>query len=181
MSETEHPPSRKTGMTQKIPDAAKRFEDWTPTDAATGGRAAWDELGRRNELLPHHLFSDETAAAELYQDWTTYSANPQKPKPGPESPVLAGLVASSCAGWAEIPTGRELYDALRAETPTPRQQALIRTWWVEANFDQIMEAWLQRAYSIRQLVRAVHLAGCGRTETPYLAQRMRTMNFWAAP
>lgn len=181
MSENEHLPSRKTGTTRESTDAPEPSDDWTPADPATGGRTAWNELGRRNELLPPHLFSDEIAAAELYQDWTTYSNNPQKPKPGPESPALAGLVASKCAGWPEVPTGRELYEALRAEAPTPRQQALIRTWWVEATFEQIMEAWLQRAYSIRDLVRAVHAAGCQRTETPYLAERMRTLNFWAAP
>ena len=153
-------------------------EDWTPPDPRTGGSAVWDDMGRRNELLPPHLFSNEPAPHETYRDWTTFTDNPQRPRPGPESPALASVIHSKCAGWPQTPTTEELYNALHTRTPTTRQRALIRTWWVEATFDQIIEAWAQRAYTIRDLVRSVHLAGCARTEVPYLAQRMRTINFW---
>ena len=80
---------------------------------------------------------------------------------------------SSCAGWKQRPTTGEFYDAVRAEHPTRRQRAIVNMWGREATFYELLEAWTQRAYTDRQLVRALQLAGfdCG--------DRIREINQWA--
>ena len=80
---------------------------------------------------------------------------------------------SSCAGWKTRPTASEFYDAVRAARPTARQQAIVSAWGREATFFELLEAWAQRAYTDRELVRALHLADfdCG--------ERIREINRWA--
>ena len=81
---------------------------------------------------------------------------------------------SSCAGWKRRPTASEFYDAVRADEPTERQDAIVRMWGSEASLADLLEAWAQQAYTFRQLVAALHRAGCT------CGSQIRTINRWAA-
>ena len=90
----------------------------------------------RNEHLPGH---DPTAIRGL-------------------SAVVSSRIASSCCGWVVRPTSAEFYEAIHADTLTKRQRALIRMWTREAEPAQIVLAWAEEVYTLRELVAAVHRA-----------------------
>ncbi len=92
---------------------------------------------------------------------------------GPDSAIVRSLLVKSCAGWHVRPARREFYDAVRATFPTSRQCSLIRTWASEASIAEIIVAWAERAYTIRQLVAALHRAEFAWPE------RIREINQWA--
>jgi len=142
-------------------------------------RRRWKKLGERNELYPEECFSNELAEPEQFFDNISSENRSGERAIGPKSSGLESLVASRCAGWQRMPTGQELYDAFRARTPTSRELALLDTWFVEATEVQMQNAWAQRAYTDRQLVRAIHSAGYGKTDIPRLAKRIRIINTWA--
>ena len=142
-------------------------------------RDAWDELGKRNELLPADHFRDEIASDDEYFDYTTGWPQPGPRRAGPQSAALQDVINGSCQGWAQRPSAAELYNAFRAEKPTTRELALLRTWFVESTIGQLVEAWAQQAYSDRQLVKSIHRIGFARTEVPRFALRIRFINSWA--
>ncbi len=116
--------------------AAHRDEEpevLAPAEAFSDRRA--DET-IRNEYLPGH---DPTTIRE-------------------RSATVRSRLASSCSGWAIQPTSAEFYDAIRAEPPTRRQRALIRMWTREAEPAQIVLAWAEEVYTMRELAAAVHRA-----------------------
>ena len=92
------------------------------------------------------------------------------------SPALAGVIYSRCRGWKKPPTAKELYDAFRSKAPTQRELALLGTWFREATVGELTEAHAQRAYTDRELVRAMHAIGFSRTEEPWAAHRIRLIN-----
>ena len=131
---------------------------------------------RRNEedpwapatLLPPEAFSDAEATPRDFQRLCEPGA-----ATGRHAAAVRRRIMSSCAGWRRRPTAGEFYDAVRATRPTVRQQAIVDMWGREATFQELLEAWAERAYTDRQLVRALHLAGfdCG--------DRIREVNQWA--
>ena len=149
---------------------------WTATRAA---RDEWDELGLRNELLPPESFDDELARPEEYFDETSDWETPDTPRIGEQSRALEDVISGCCRGWAEPPTAKELYDAFRSERPNARELALLNTWFTEATVGQLTQGRVQQAYTDRQLVRAIHAIGLGRTEEPWAAHRIRIINSWA--
>ena len=142
-------------------------------------RNAWDEMSVRNELLPPEHFKDELAPREAYYDDTSHRPRPEYPQTGANSRALQDVVYGCCRGWAEPPAPAELYYAFKAASPTNRQLALLRTWFIEATLNQILEAWAQQAYTTRQLVRSIHQIGYSQTDAPKAAKRIRTINSWA--
>ena len=48
---------------------------------------------------------------------------------------------------------------MRAAAPTDRQRQLISAWLFEATNGDLVAAWLEEAYTLRELVRAIHNAG----------------------
>ena len=92
---------------------------------------------------------------------------------GPNARIVRHVLTGCCAGWARHPSARELYDAIRAEAPDHRQQHLIRTWGGEASVSEIILAWAQRAYTMRELVAALRRADF---DWP---RRIHTINGWA--
>ena len=78
---------------------------------------------------------------------------------GQHSRAVTWRFFSCTAGWPEPPTATDLYVAIRAPVPTRRQRAVIRTWLDEATYAELMLAWLEEAYSWRQLVGAAHRIG----------------------
>ena len=119
-------------------------------------------------LLPPDAFSDAAATRRDFQRLGDPGA-----ATGRHAAAVQRRILSSCAGWSRRPTAEEFYEAVRATRPTRRQQAIVDMWGREATFQELLEAWAQRAYTDRQLVRALHLAGfnCG--------DRIREINQWA--
>ena len=80
-------------------------------------------------------------------------------KVGPKARVFTDRIMSSCAGWPKWPTSEELYEALHAEQLDRRQQAMVSMWVNEASEVEIMDGWIQEAYTLRELVEAMHRTG----------------------
>ena len=95
------------------------------------------------QLRPLDDFSDE------YADPTRYKTVDQA-RVGPKSAVLQGLINGECCGWVKQPTTEELYEAIRAEKPTSRQKSLAGVL-VRADFWDLMGAWMEGAFTWRQL------------------------------
>jgi len=152
----------------------------TRTTAGTGyadpNRVRREAERRRDEedrwapatLLPPEAFSDAEATPRDFQRLCEPGAGT-----GRHAAAVHRRIMSSCAGWRRRPTAEEFYEAVRATHPTARQQAIIDMWGREATFQDLLEAWAERAYTDRQLVRALHLAdfNCG--------DRIRELNQWA--
>lgn len=119
-------------------------------------------------LLPPEAFSDDEAPRHYFDRVCSPEA-----RTGRHAEAVRQRIMSSCAGWKRRPTASEFYEAVRAEQPTPRQRSIVRMWGLEATFAELIQAWAQRAYTDRQLARALHLAGfdCG--------PRVREINQWA--
>ena len=66
---------------------------------------------------------------------------------------------SSCAGWPRPPSPEEFYQAIRAEHPSRRQQAVLLVWFCEATDSEILHGWIEEAYTWPMLVAAVHRIG----------------------
>ena len=80
-------------------------------------------------------------------------------KTGPKSPAVARRIAKSCAGWNRPPTETEFYEAMRTAEPTERQATIIGMWVCEATMDEILLACAEEAYTLRELIRAIHRTG----------------------
>lgn len=82
-------------------------------------------------------------------------------------------LSASCAGWSEPPSAAEFYDAVRASEPTGRQRAILGTFAQEAGWHELIGGWAERAYTIRELVTALHRTGHAK------CQAARWINGWA--
>ena len=123
---------------------------------------------RRPCLLgPPQAFPDEPAPASYFDDWTGHDPA----RMGPASTAVERRLASSCAGWPERPTAAEFYAAVHAESPDERQRALLSTWAREASYLDIVDAWGEHVYTIRELVAALH-----KVEGLYAFTRFRWLN-----
>ena len=113
-------------------------------------------IDRRPILAPAEEFSDEAATEEIRNRFhTTHDPT----RLGPGSRTVALRIGRSCAGWAEKPTNREFYGAVRAAVPDERQCAVLGMWIQEATAEDIMFAWAEEVYTMRQLVHALHASG----------------------
>ena len=157
-------PSRANSTTTPGPTFAE------PAIAARETRRRRIEIDKfaRHTLLPAEAFSNDLAGEEDF----LRLCDPDTPR-GPQAEAVRRRIMSSCAGWASRPTPKEFHAAVRAEHPTRRQRAIVWMWGLEATTRELLEAWLQRAYTLRQLVNALHLANfdCG--------SRIRVINQWA--
>ena len=113
-------------------------------------------INRRPILAPAEGFSDEVATEQIRNRFhTTHDST----RLGPDSRTVALRLGRSCAGWAEKPTSREFYEAVRAAVPDERQCAVLGTWIQEATAEDIMFAWAEEVYTMRQLAQALHASG----------------------
>lgn len=127
-----------------------------------GFRQTWDFLAnelppdlshrRPCALGPPEAFSDEPAPDWLLELWADHGPLAM----GPASSAVRRRIALSCAGWNRKPTTAEFYAAIHASNPDPRQQALISMWAHEADLNDIVQAYIERVYTIRDLVAAFH-------------------------
>ena len=102
---------------------------------------------RRTQLRPLEDFSDE------YADPTKYKTVKQE-RVGRKSATIDGMIAGECCGWPEPPTSDEVYEAMRAESPTERQQSMI-DMVLRADFETLFGGWMEGAFTWRQVARAI--------------------------
>ena len=82
-------------------------------------------------------------------------------------------LAGSCAGWPRRPKSGEFYDAIRAEALDDRQRAILYVFAQEAEWYELIAAWAEGVYTLRQLVAALHRAGHSH------CRAARRLNGWA--
>ena len=111
----------------------------------------------------HALPPPEQISNRVAPEWMR-SLNPtlRDDERGPTARVLKCRIVSSCAGWPRKPTAEELYEALHAGEPTTREKALVSMWVSEAQDWELMDAWMQGVYTLRELVAAMHRCGLTR-------------------
>ena len=104
--------------------------------------------GQYSRLLPQQFFDERFHDSEPDENRARHST------------TVGRRLASSCAGWpAPHPTSEELYDTLRADRPTERQQALIDVWADETTEEEVVQAWVENVYSWGMLARACRSSG----------------------
>ncbi len=102
---------------------------------------------RPARLRPLEDFKDE------YADPTKYKTVDQK-RVGRKSATIEGMIVSECCGWPKRPTSEEVYEAMRAESPTNRQHAIIQMV-LRAEFETLFGGWMEAAFTWRQIARAM--------------------------
>lgn len=117
----------------------------------------------RERILPETCFPDTVKADPRLPPGTT----------GAQSIALRGFAAGSCRGWRQPPTGEEIHSALHAAAPDRRQLAILAALTAELPPLEMIRAVREGACSLRQLARAVALAG------PEPANKWSIMNRWA--
>lgn len=78
---------------------------------------------------------------------------------GPHSRTVRGIICGGCCGWPEPPTSEEVHEAMQAENRSARQRAVVTVLTNEASFDELMNAYIERAFTWRQLARALEEQG----------------------
>ena len=90
------------------------------------------------------------------RDRTRFGIETPPDKTGPKSAAVSRRIAKSCAGWRRPPTETEFYEAVHAPEPTERQAGIIGMWVCEATMDEILLACAEEAYTLRELIKAIH-------------------------
>ena len=136
-----------------------------------------DGNDRRTQLYPRpptlrkpEVFADAGPTAHETQRLSR-ACGPEETGRG--SITVERRLARSCAGWDERPKSGEFYDAIRAERPDRRQRTILRVFSQEAEWHELISAWAEGAYTLRQLVAALHRAG--HTQ----CRAARALNQWA--
>lgn len=106
-------------------------------------------------LAPPQAFRHEGSRAAIRRQ---YVHDDDPDRVGRASRTVARRITRSCCGWKTRPNSEEFYEALRARQPNQRQRNLINMWWQEATNDELILAWAEDVYSIRELVAAIHAA-----------------------
>ena len=107
-------------------------------------------------LPPPEAFPDEYTSTDTL---LKYCPGSDPAESGPDSRTIGVVIARRCCGWRNPPTPREVYDAMRADKPTPRQLDAMTVVLNDCTFDEVVLAHLEGAFTWRQLARAVHRRG----------------------
>ena len=133
-------------------------------------RAAELDRFRVDTLRAPERFADTTASDE---EALRLGYGKDLAQVGAKSVTVMLRLSASCAGWSDPPTAAEFHDAVRAPEPTARQRAILAAFAREANWHDLIAAWAERAYTIRELVTALHRAGHAK------CRAARWINGWA--
>ena len=121
-----------------------------------------DEAKTRNRDAEPTVLGPPQAFGELRgnaRDRARFGIATPADRTGPRSATVARRIAKSCAGWNRPPTETEFYEAVHAAEPTERQATIIGMWVCEATMDEILLACAEEAYTLRELIRAIHRTG----------------------
>ena len=130
----------------------------TPKEISSWARAETQRRSREEGpvatvvLPPLDRFSDEYAPPEMLAELHP-EADPAAT--GPHSQTVRGIICGGCCGWPEPPTSEEVYEAMRAETRTARQRAVVTVLTNEASFEELMNAYIEHSFTWRQLAQAL--------------------------
>ncbi len=111
---------------------------------------------RGERLMPPEAFSTLRGSSRLREECGVVRSRDEL---GRNALSVRRRIRSSCAGWVRRPTAADFYDAVRAQAPDDWQQCLISMWIREATDAELALAWIEEAYTFRELVAAVHRAG----------------------
>ena len=131
--------------------------------------ALWPE-DRIETLLPACCFGAEPAGESVQ---ALLRADVAGEGTGGDSPTLQLWLGCRCAGWREPPSGAEFHAALHGPAPSRRQIAILDAWANQADWTDALQAWAEHAYTLRDLVTALHRAGLAR------CRLAATLNTWA--
>ena len=127
--------------------------------------AAW-AAGARRRLAAGSQRHAPLAPPAAFGDWHLTEDRAQRVHPTRDgrrlrerSGVIAARFTSSCAAWLQPPTAQEFYAAVRADQPSTRERDILEAWITETTADEIVAAWAEQAYTLRELVGALHRAG----------------------
>ncbi|MCE2515526.1 MAG: hypothetical protein J4F37_11035 [Acidobacteria bacterium] len=130
--------------------------------------AAW-AAGARRRLEAGTRPHEPLALPGAFGDWHLTEDRAQRVHPTLDrrhvrerSRVIAARFTSSCAGWKRPPTAQEFYVAVRAGAPTDRERDILEAWIMETTPDEIVSAWAEKVYTLRELAAALHRAGVTR-------------------
>ena len=151
---------------ERVSDRQTEGPNWTRTTRRARIRVSM-EIQHRHEfekigtqVLPPERFSDKYASPD------PEFVNEGR---GPESEAIRGLIAGSCCGWEEPPTSGEFYEAMRATAPTERQNVVAATLVAEASNDTLALAYLQGAFTWRQVASVLRRRGaCSSRQARYV-------------
>ena len=107
-------------------------------------------------LGPPEAFTDMRGTAD---DRARFGIPTPAEETGPASAAIARRITKSCAGWRRSPTTREFFEAVHATDPTERQATIIGMWLREAPIDEVVLACAEEAYTLRELITAIHRTG----------------------
>ena len=123
----------------------------TWAERETRRRAAEHADSTAVDLGPPERYDDEYAPTEtllrLRPDADPYAT-------GPRSQTVRSVICGRCAGWARPPRPEDVYEAMRAANRSRDQRSAIAVLTREADFEELMNAHLEGAFTWRQLVRA---------------------------
>lgn len=126
------------------------LDEWNRwIDEEEARRRLEDDPPPNTGLLPAEQLSDEYAPDDGTIDGDR----------GPESSAIRSLLAGACAGWERPPDSAEFYHAMRAKQPTRRQQTIAGVLIAEGTMNDVLLAYLQGAFTWRQLGRMMHRRG----------------------
>ena len=143
----------------------RRQEDETATSAAAHWRDQAARLRRHDrDALPEVLGPPEvfSAAQGGAEDRRRHGYTVSEAETGRNSRTVASRLRMSCAGWRQVPTAEEFYEAVHQPTGTRRETAILLVWYHEAHTIEQLHARLEGAYSWRELARALHRVGLTR-------------------
>ena len=137
-------------MAQYDPDGA----EWIRKQEASGLKIVRIFDHRPDDvLLEPECFEDFGPSDPIVSRWTEVVGSDGF---GPGSRTVGGRFISSTAGWPHPPDPAEFYRAVRAPSPTDRELAILTCWLNESTGSERFRAWMEQAYTMRQLVLAVH-------------------------
>lgn len=108
------------------------------------------EMGESTVVLPPERFSNAYAPAD---------PNFASERRGADAEEIDALLSTCCAGWKQVPTSREFYEAMGTPEPTQREETIINVLITEAPNDVVALAFLQGAFTWRQLAAAMRRRG----------------------
>ena len=146
--------SRRAGSAAatRMNDGSK-LEEWRRLRARVKAEDRDDEPG---VLAPPEAFTDMRGTAD---DRARFGMPTPPEQTGPASAAVARRITKSCAGWRRPPTTREFFEAVHATDPTDRQATIIGMWLREAPIDEVLLACAEEAYTLRELIAAIHRTG----------------------
>ena len=143
--------TRMNGRKRRRDAVAPQQEIQTWAEQETRRRAAEHTVAGPVDLGPPERYDDEYTPIE-----TLLSLRPDADPDatGPRSQTVRSVICGRCAGWARSPRPEEVYEAMRAANRSRDQRSAIGVLTREADFEELMNAHLEGAFTWRQLVRA---------------------------